>query len=139
MKKFTSIVLALALVLCMSVTAFAAGETTTVTYTGTASESYTLTVPATMEAGDTDNVNLSGTWASNRQATVSCPSSIVMTCDLDNSTQNLTITFPDLVVVGDNENAISEDADITVADMSNVLFGTWTGTIEYTVEFDDVA
>lgn len=107
-------------------------NSTDVTYTGNGTEQYTLTVPASMSPGQTATVKLEGTWASNRKIIVKADSSVVVTNDLDGSTNTINITFPNLEEIGDNEKAISKTQNISLSNMDG-LFGTWTGSFNYTV------
>ena len=136
MKKFASLFLALVMVCSLSVSAFAA-HTTTVTYTGTSTESYTLTVPASLTPGASGEVKANGTWASNRTLVVTAPSSVTLTNDIDGGTKTLDVTFEGINQAGNDTVAQTVTKDITVANITNALFGTWTGTIVYNVSMDD--
>ena len=136
MKKMMSLVLALVMVCSLCVTAFAA-DTTTVTYVGTGTEKYTVTVPASLAPGGSGDVSVSGTWASNRKLTVTAPSSVTLTNSIDSGTKTLAVTFAGIAKTGDNTVAVSDTKTISVADISNALFGTWSGNINYTVSMGD--
>lgn len=138
MKKMMSLVLALVMVCSLCVTAFAA-DTTTVTYVGTGTEKYTVTVPASLAPGGSGDVSVSGTWASNRKLSVSAPSSVTLTNSIDSGTKTLAVTFAGIAKTGDNTVAVSDTKTISVADISNALFGTWSGNINYTVSMGDAA
>lgn len=148
MKKLLSSVLALVMAMSMMTVAFAASESssnddepsyndnisrsTQVTYTGNGTESYTITVPATMAPGQSASVKVEGTWASNRKLTVTTGSSVTLKNSLDNSTKDVAITFPAFEVVGNNLTAVSKTQNIYLANMTG-LFGTWSGSFNYTV------
>ena len=136
MKKFASLFLALTMLCSLSVSAFAA-HTTTVTYTGTGIESYTLTVPASLTPGASGEVKANGTWASNRTLVVTAPSTVTLTNDIDGGTKTLDVTFDGINQAGNDTVAQTVSKDITVANITNALFGTWTGTIVYNVSMDD--
>ena len=136
MKKFASLLLALVMVCSLSVSAFAA-HTTTVTYTGTSSESYTLTVPASLTPGASGEVKASGTWASNRTLVVTAPDTVTLTNDIDGGTKTLDVTFDGINQAGNDTVAQTVTKNISVGNISNALFGTWTGTIVYNVSMDD--
>ena len=136
MKKFASLLLALVMVCSLSVSAFAA-HTTTVTYTGTSSESYTLTVPATLTPGASGEVKASGTWASNRTLVVTAPFSVTLTNDIDGGTKTLDVTFDGINQAGNDTVAQTVTKNISVANITNALFGTWTGTIVYDVSMEN--
>ena len=136
MKKFASLFLALVMVCSLSISAFAA-HTTTVTYTGTSTESYTLTVPATLTPGASGEVKANGTWASNRKLIVTAPSTVTLTNDIDGGTKTLNVTFDGINQAGNDTVAQTVTKDISVGNISNALFGTWSGIIVYTVSMEN--
>ena len=126
----------------LSVSAFAApfapevqpSNSTTVTYTGTGIESYTVTVPASLAPGGSGAVKVEGTWASNRRLSVTAPSTVTLTNSINSAdTKTLDVTFEGIEKFGNNNVAVSDTKTIFVADISNALFGTWSGTISYSV------
>ena len=122
----------------LAVPAFAETHSTTVTYTGTGAESYTVTVPATLAPGESGDVSVSGTWATNRKLTVTAPSTVTLTNSINSSdTKTLAVTFDGIAKTGDNTVSVSDTKTITVADISDALFGTWSGVISYTVSMDN--
>ena len=112
---------------------------TVVTYTGVGTESYTVTVPASLTPGGSGEVKVQGTWASNRKLTVTAPSSVTLTNSIDSGTKTLAVTFAGIAKTGDNTVAVSDTKTISVADITDALFGTWTGTISYTVTMGNAA
>ena len=136
MKKITSLLLALTMLCSLSISALAA-HTTTVTYTGTSGESYTLTVPATLTPGASGEVKANGTWASNRKLIVTAPSSVTLTNSIDGGTKTLDVTFDGINQAGNDTVAQTVTKDISVGNISNALFGTWTGIITYNVSIED--
>lgn len=112
-------------------------------------EAYTVTVPASMAPGDTGYVVASGTWASNRKLVVGLKENNVVLENSINSadTKTLALTFAGIELVGDNTaavtNVVADTAPngtaISVAAISDALFGTWEGVFEYTVSMEDVA
>ena len=139
LKKFASLLLAMVMAASLAVPAFAETHSTTVTYTGTGAESYTVTVPATLAPGGSGEVKVQGTWASNRKLTVTAPSSVTLTNSIDSGTKTLAVTFAGIAKTGDNTVAVSDTKTISVAEISNALFGTWSGTISYTVSMGNAA
>lgn len=130
LKKPIVLLLGLFLCLCvlLPVEAHAAELTT---------GSYTVTVPKSVNAGDTTGgtVTLSGTWAPNQNVTVTADDEITMTCNIDGSTATATATvnFESISKAG---SAADVSKAITV-DEPDVLFGTWKGEITYTVTVSD--
>ena len=108
-------------------------------------EAYTVTVPAVLAPGDTGHVVVAGTWASNRKLVVGLSSNSVTLVNSINAanTKTLALTFEDIAMTGSNTEAVtnktaeSDGAAITVADISDALFGTWSGTFYYDVEMQD--
>ena len=139
-NKFVSLLLAMVMAASLAVPAFAETHSTAVTYTGTGVESYTVTVPATLAPGESGDVSVSGTWATNRKLTVTAPSTVTLTNSINSSdTKTLAVTFDGIAKTGDNTVGVSETKTITVADISDALFGTWSGVISYTVSMDNAA
>lgn len=99
------------------------------------SGSYTVTVPKSVNAGDTTGgtVTLSGTWAPNQNVTVTADDEVTMTCNIDGSTATATVNFESISKAG---SAADVSKAITV-DKPEVIFGTWTGQITYSVTVSD--
>lgn len=120
-------------------------ETGKETYT----EAYTVTVPAQMAPGATAYVKAEGTWNSARKLVVSADESVVLKNSINAAdTKELAVTFATINLVGDNNVAVANyvaDDDtqpgeaISVANIENALFGTWSGTITYEAGIVDVA
>lgn len=118
---------------------------TAVSYDGQGKEAYTVTVPASLTPGTTSIipgsmgvVTVEGTWASNRKLCVSAPSTVTLTNSIDGGTKELGVMFQRIAKIGDNTAPISVKGNIFVNKITNALFGTWTGTITYTVSMIDV-
>lgn len=118
---------------------------TAVSYDGQGKEAYTVTVPASLTPGTTSiipgsigEVKVEGTWASNRKLCVSAPSTVTLTNSIDGGTKELNVMFQGIAKIGDNTAPISVKGSILVNKITNALFGTWTGTITYTVSMIDV-
>lgn len=160
MKKV--LCLMLAMVMCLGVCAYAANETsssTQVEYTGsrepsggggeggeggeggdsseTVGEYYEITVPALMNPGETDEVLVDGFWAANRRLTVTTDNKVTMTNSKDGSTRDLTVTFDGISETGSNISENNYSAEISVQDMNDVIFGSWSGTITYSIAVSD--
>lgn len=157
MKKMLSLVLASVMALSLCVSAFAAntydgsGEnaSTEVKYSATVSESYTVTVPATLAPGGKGDVTAVGNWASNRKLNVAPDATVTIKNGLNESeTRVLAISGGVIALAGDNTQAITADTtgakvEVSVANFDDQvktpLFGTWSGTFNYTIGMADVA
>lgn len=117
----------------------ASAGTTPVSYLGTGVEKYTVTVPAQLSPNHSGTVKLEGTWATNRKVTVSAPATVTLTNSLDGGTKTLNVAFAGISKTGDNTVSKSYTETISVANISDALFGTWSGVIEYTVKASDAA
>ena len=128
MKKILSLTLAALLLVSMIPTAMAAENNwqggTKVEYTAATNEQYTVTVPATLAPGAAGDVVASGTWGSNRKLTV--------TADKD-------VTFAGIELTGSNTESVSDTKQVAVANITDAIFGTWSGTFNYNVAMSDVA
>ena len=107
---------------------------TLVSYTGDSKSVYEVTVPATLAPGGSGEVKVSGTWASNMTVKVTASETVTLTNDIDGSTKTLDVEFDGISQAGDNTNSILVNATISVEEITNALFGTWSGTIYYNVE-----
>lgn len=142
MKKLISVTLALVMSISLYTSAFAGTlgqDSTNVEYVGQASENYLLTVPASLSPSQSGNVKAEGTWASNRKLVVNAPNTVILTNDINaNETKTLDVVFAGINRMGNDSASIVETKTITVGEISNVLFGTWTGKIVYNASIKDV-
>ena len=154
MKKLISLILALLLLGSMSVGTWADYKTT-VNYATGKSSAYTVTVPATIvlsaDAAATKTVSVSGNWASNETLTVACDPTVTLTNSiLSSDTKTLAVTFGEatgedggdpivgITKTGSSTAAVAgtEDdakATLSIPKIENALFGTWEGTLTFTV------
>ena len=144
MKKILSITLAAVLLLSIIPTAFAAENNwqggTKVEYTATANEQYTVTVPATLAPGGSGDVVASGTWGSNRKLTVTADDDVTLTNSINAADQKvLDVTFAGIELTGSNTESVSDTKQVAVANITDAIFGTWSGTFNYNVAMSDVA
>lgn len=144
MKKILSLFLVGVMIISMIPSAYATTNYTNgtqVIYNADVdnTESYTVTVPALLAPAGSGNVVAQGTWASNRKLVVTADNTVTLTNSL-NSTEKkiLTVTFPGIELVGSNTSAVSDTKVVSVADIEDVLFGTWTGVFEYNVELVEI-
>lgn len=139
MKKILSLALAVMMLVSAVPMVYAAdtnpaADGTTIKLVGSqeaAGESYTVTVPAELQPGQSGTVTASGNWSSKQTLNVTAPNSV--TLSYGEQTMDVGITFAGIEQVGSDTAASSATATVAVADAS-VLFGTWTGTLNYTVE-----
>lgn len=144
MKKILSITLAAVMLLSLVPTAFAAENNwqggTKVEYTATANEQYTVTVPATLAPGAAGDVVASGTWGSNRKLTVTADKDVTLTNSINAADQKvLDVTFAGIELTGSNTESVSDTKQVAVANITDAIFGTWSGTFNYNVAMSDVA
>ena len=137
MKKILSLTLAALMVVSMVPTAFAAENQdyslgTAVTVEGAGGE-YTVTVPATLEPGQTGTVTAKGYWAAEDTLKVTAPETIEVTNTVTNQKATVNVDFDGIESLGDDLEELTKTASISV-DKGNTKFGTWTGTIVYNVE-----
>jgi len=155
MKKILSLALAAAMVMSALPVAYAAeNETdhsngTEITYIGSQEEAaggagdvWTVTVPAKMVPGDTGTVKAEGMWAAHKALNVIAPKSVTLTYGAQtmdvaitcNNGSNVPSTAHNgFYLIGNSVDSVSKEATISVEDATR-LFGTWNGTIVYTVE-----
>lgn len=127
------------LFVCLSVVPVFGEHESKVSYEGQGVSSYLLTVPAELAPGESDNVILSGTWSCYETIYVTVDDTVVLENDIDHTTKTLDISFNNLEVVGDNTSPILVEEGISVEDIENALFGTWSGKFNYYVRIDDIS
>ena len=113
---------------------------TAITLVGTGTEEYTVTVPAKMVPGDTGTVKAEGTWASGKVLHVTAPVSVTLTYGAQSLTAD--IEGGCMILPGSDVDTVTGEGGVSVSryvyDSNNnyytkVLFGTWEGTLNYTV------
>lgn len=115
---------------------------TAITLVGTGTEEYTVTVPAKMAPGDTGTIKAEGTWGADKVLNVIAPKNVTLTYGAQ--TMDVAITCSNgsnvpiaahngFYLIGNSVDSVSKEATISVEDATR-LFGTWTGTIVYTVD-----
>lgn len=95
---------------------------------------YTITVPATLTPGETGDVVVQGAWKSTQTLKVSCPNTV--TLSYKEQTIDVGVIFAGITQVGSDISPFNISAPVTIENRT-VAFGTWTGTLEYDVEFTD--
>ena len=142
MKKILSLTLAVLMVVSMIPTAFAA-ETqdyslgTAVTVEGAGGE-YTVTVPATLSAGQVGTVTAKGYWAAEDTLKVTAPETIEVTNTATSQKATVNVDFDGIESLGNDLEEMTIPVSISI-DTGNTKFGTWTGTIVYNVELVEPA
>ena len=138
MKKIISFVLAAVLLVSAVPTALATNDYsqgTQVVYEATGSESYTITVPAQLAPGGSGTVTLEGTWADNRIITVTADPTVTLTNSIKAEDQKvLNVHFDGISEAGSNIGSQTFTEGVSVDDITNALFGTWSGKFNYNVE-----
>ena len=139
MKRIISLLLAVMLVISAVPMAYAADTQdyslgTAVKYTAANNENYTITVPAKLAPGQGGTVTLDGYWASNTVVSVTAEENVVLTNSINaNDQKTLDVSFDGISEAGDNSAKQTFTAPVSVAGISNALFGTWSGHFNYTV------
>lgn len=138
MKKILSLALVGIMALSMIPTALATTDYTNgtlVQYVGTGDAEYTITVPALLAPGGEGDVTLQGTWASDATVKVTADKTVTLTNSINEADQKvLDVTFAGIEKAGDNTATVTATEAVSVANIENALFGTWSGKFNYTVE-----
>ena len=109
---------------------------TEVVYEGQGTEQYTVTVPALLAPGSSGDVTLQGTWGSYATVKVTADTSVELTNSINAADKKvLDIEFTGIELAGSNTAAVTDTKAVSVADIENALFGTWSGKFNYNVEF----
>ena len=145
MKKLISLGLVGVMALSMIPTALATTDYTNgtrVEYTANdeANTAYTITVPALLTPGAEGTVKLEGTWASDATVKVTADKTVTLTNSINEADQKvLNVTFAGIEKAGDNTATVIATETVSVANIENALFGTWSGKFNYNVEMVDAA
>lgn len=143
MKKMLSILLAAVMLVSAVPTAFAAdtrdySQGTQVVFEAANNESYTITVPASLQPGQSGTVTLSGSWPSNKTISVTAESTVTLTNSILETDQKvLDITFLGIEKAGNDTTAQTFTETVSVEGIENALFGTWSGKFNYNVDASD--
>lgn len=137
MKKFISFLLAAVLLVSAVPMAHATNDYTAgtkVEYTAANTEAYTITVPAQLAPGGSGTVTLQGTWASDRVVSVTADKNVVLTNSINAADKKtLNVSFPGIDEYGSNTTSQTFTETVSVAGISDALFGTWSGRFYYNV------
>lgn len=133
-KKICSLLMTVLLIFSMPLFSYTGlAVSTTVRYTSTADTYYELSVPTVMSPGETASVLVTGTWDSKSLLEVSSDETVILVNNLDGEETALNISFSGISEYGSNTEEMNISEDISVESMSNAIFGTWTGTFDYSV------
>ena len=141
MKKILSLCLVGVMALSMIPTALATTDYTNgtrVEYTANdeTNTAYTITVPALLAPGAEGTVKLVGTWASDATVKVTADKTVTLTNSINAADKKvLDVTFAGIEKAGDNTATVTATEAVSVADIENALFGTWSGKFNYNVEY----
>ncbi len=139
MKRIVSLLLAGVMMVSAVPVTFAAdtnghSQGTQVVYTAENNESYTITVPAGLNPGQSGTVTLSGTWPGYRTVTVTADKSVTLKNSIKaTDTKTLNVTFPGISKAGSNIAPQTFTETVSVAGISDALFGNWSGKFNYNV------
>ena len=138
MKKAISFVLAALMLVSAVPTALATNDYsqgTQVVYEATGSESYTITVPAALNPGQSGTVTLDGMWPSYKTISVTAEPTVTLTNSILASDQKvLDITFLGINEAGSDTAKQTFTETVSVESIENALFGTWSGKFNYNVD-----
>ena len=137
MKQFLSLLLVITTLACVCLSVFA------VNYAED-DRNIQVTVPVRLLPGGRGTIAVEGKWSSNRKLVVIAPTNVVLTNSINPiDKKTLTISFSGIYKIGDNTQNINKNDDgayaiISVSEISNALFGEWSGVIYYDVKMEDI-
>lgn len=138
MKKILSLTLAAMMVVSVLPVAYAADVDyktgTNVTVVGDGGE-YFVTVPASLEPGQTGTVTAYGKWASNATVKVWTEDTVEVTHVDTGAKTDVNVTFAGIESAGNDVEDMNVTAPISI-DKGEIRFGEWKGLIEYNVEYE---
>lgn len=140
MKKVFSLLLAVLMLVSALPVAYAAdtndhSQGTQVVFEAANSESYTITVPASLKPGQGGTVTLAGEWPDNKTISVTADKTVTLTNSIKAAdTKTLNVTFLGISEAGSNTSKQTFTEPVSVEGISNALFGTWSGKFNYNVD-----
>lgn len=138
MNKFLSFMLAAVMLVSAVPAVYATNDYqagTQVEYVAANNESYTITVPAKLNPGQSGTVTLDGYWPSNKTVTVTAEPTVTLTNSiLDSDQKVLDIMFLGISKTGNDTAVQTFTESVSVEGIENALFGTWSGKFNYNVE-----
>ena len=137
-KKIISLTLAALMLISAVPTSFAAdvdvSQGTVIKVVGAGTGSYTITVPAKLNPGQSGTVKAEGTWPSTQTLNVTAPNFVTLTHG--EQSLNVDVTFPGIHQAGNDTEALLATETVAIGDAS-VLFGKWTGHLYYNVDMTE--
>ena len=98
-----------------------------------------MTVPAQLAPGQSGTVTATGTLPSNRTMFVTSDDNVTLTNSINaNDKKVLTVSFDGIELAGNNSAQVSANESVSVGDISNAIFGTWSGKFFYNVDFETI-
>ena len=139
-NKFVSLLLAMVMAASLAVPAFAAEDYfTTVSYTSDSTENYRVTVPATLSPGSIGEITVTGSWPKAKSVKITVQSTVTLTNDInERDTKTVKVNLSQSTFPGDNNHQVAAVSSISVSDIENALFGTWSGIITYSIELKTI-
>lgn len=140
MKKVFSLLLAVLMLVSALPVAYAAdtndhSQGTQVVFEAANSESYTITVPASLKPGQGGTVTLAGEWPDNKTISVTADKTVTLTNSIKAAdTKTLNVSFLGISEAGSNTSKQTFTEPVSVEGISNALFGTWSGKFNYNVD-----
>ena len=140
MKKIVSLLLAAVMLVSVVPTAFAADTQdhslgTQVVFTAENNENYTITVPASLNPGQSGTVTLEGYWPDSKTVTVTAEKTVTLKNSIKAAdTKTLNVSFLGISEAGSNTSKQTFTEPVSVEGISNALFGKWNGKFNYNVE-----
>lgn len=139
MKKVFSLLLAVLMLVSALPVAYAAdtndhSQGTQVVFEAANSESYTITVPASLKPGQGGTVTLAGEWPDNKTISVTADKTVTLTNSIKAAdTKTLDVNFDGISETGSNIEAQTFTAPVSVDPIENAIFGIWDGHFNYYV------
>lgn len=108
---------------------------TQVVFTAANNENYTITVPASLNPGQSGTVTLDGYWPDSKTVTVTAEKTVTLKNSIKAAdTKTLNVTFLGISEAGSNTSKQTFTKPVSVEGISNALFGTWSGKFNYNVD-----
>ena len=112
---------------------------TQVVFTAANNENYTITVPASLNPGQSGTVTLDGYWPDSKTVTVTAEKTVTLKNSIKAAdTKTLNVTFLGISEAGSNTSKQTFTEPVSVEGISNALFGTWSGKFNYNVDTQSV-